>query len=134
VALLPAGRGEVFSQLLSVAADGKVIELDHAAHLSPQRMLEQYGSLRRVIWAGPGAHAFKDLLTTQVAGRGLSLEDAPAPDQSRWCIAPVEQNLAKHVAALALPLYLAGQSVAPELLSAIYVRPSDAELKVNVVN
>src|SRR3977135_55846 len=38
VALLPAGRGEVFAQMFSVAGDGTVTEVDSAAHLSPTKL------------------------------------------------------------------------------------------------
>ena len=41
VALLPAGRGEVFAQMFSVSEGGIVTELDSAAHLSPQRLVAE---------------------------------------------------------------------------------------------
>ena len=50
VSLLPAGRGELFAQMFSVG-DGQVRELDTAAHLSPNAILERYGE--RVSWCGP---------------------------------------------------------------------------------
>jgi hypothetical protein len=45
-----------------------------------------------------------------------------------WELAAQEVNLAKHVAALALQLFQTGELQSPHSLSAIYVRPSDAEL------
>src|ERR1700682_1201727 len=39
VAVLPAGRGEVFAQLFSVSSDGLVEERDIPAHLPPRAML-----------------------------------------------------------------------------------------------
>jgi tRNA threonylcarbamoyladenosine biosynthesis protein TsaB len=120
VALLPAGRGEVFVQLFSVSANARVKQLDDAAHLSPQKVFERYEPLDCILWAGEGAHVHRDL----ISGR----------TQSKWTIAPAEKNLAKHIAALGLQKYISGEVVPPELLSAVYVRPSDAELKVNVVN
>ncbi|HEU4507856.1 MAG TPA: tRNA (adenosine(37)-N6)-threonylcarbamoyltransferase complex dimerization subunit type 1 TsaB [Pyrinomonadaceae bacterium] len=111
VALLPAGRGEVFAQLFSVTQDGLVTALDNATHISPQKLLEKYGSLDDVVWCGEGAIAHSSLLTN---GR----------------VAEPVQNLATHVASLALKRFREGQLQAPDALQAVYVRPSDAELKV----
>jgi tRNA threonylcarbamoyladenosine biosynthesis protein TsaB len=114
VALLPAGRGEVFAQLISVSKHGLVTELDKATHISPQRLLEKYGSFENVLWCGEGAIANRTLLETKPG----------------WRIAPSAPNLATHVASLALTRFRENQIVHPDALQAIYVRPSDAELKV----
>jgi len=98
VALLPAGRGEVFAQLFSVTKDGFVTALDQATHISPQRLIEKYGSLENVLWCGE-----KEL-------QGLVL--------------------ARQIASLALIKFREKQLEQPDALQAIYVRPSDAELKV----
>jgi tRNA threonylcarbamoyladenosine biosynthesis protein TsaB len=111
VALLPAGRGEIFAQLFSVTKDGLVTALDHATHISPQKLLEKYGSLESVVWCGDGAIANSALLTN---GR----------------IALPIQNLATHVASLALRRFRDGTLQQADALQALYVRPSDAELKV----
>lgn len=117
VALLPAGRGEVFAQLFSVTREGLVTELDKATHISPQRLLAKYGSLESVLWCGEGAVANNALLA--------SLET-----RTSWRIAPPTQNLATQVALLALAAFRNDQVSHPDALQAIYVRPSDAELKV----
>lgn len=117
VALLPAGRGEVFAQLFSVTGEGLVTELDKATHISPQRLLAKYGSLESVVWCGEGAVANNALLA--------SVETHPG-----WRIAPPTRNLATHVASLALAAFRNDQVSHPDALQAIYVRPSDAELKV----
>jgi tRNA A37 threonylcarbamoyladenosine modification protein TsaB len=111
---LPAGRGEVFAQLFSVTKDGVVTELDKATHISPQKLLAKYGALESAIWCGEGA----------IANRAL-LETKPG-----WQIAPRVANLAAHVASLAFTGFRKNQLVHPDALQAIYVRPSDAELKV----
>ena len=137
VALLPAGRGEVFAQLFSVSEDEVVTELDAAAHLSPQRLVERYAALTNLTWAGSGAHAQREFLQQHAAQRGFAfVEFAPEGDvdsgeagDNIWRIAAKETNLAKHVAALALQAFELDQLQSPESLSAIYVRPSDAELK-----
>ena len=97
VALLPAGRGEVFAQLFSVTKDGFVTALDEATHISPQRLIEKYGSMENVLWCGE-----KEI-------QGVVL--------------------ARQIASLALIKFREKQLERPDALQAIYVRPSDAELK-----
>ena len=118
VALLPAGRGEVFAQLFSVSVDGTVTALDKPSHIAPQKMIDKYSSLATCLWCGAGAVAQRELIEGFVAGRN-------------WRIAPETNNLARPVAALALSSFRAGRLVAADALQAIYVRPSDAELKVS---
>ena len=115
VALLPAGRGEVFAQLFFVTEDGLVTELDKATHISPSRLLEKYGSLESVLWCGDGAIANKALLEEGASAEGK--------------LAPAVTNLAMYVARLALMKFREKQLVHPDALQAMYVRPSDAELK-----
>jgi tRNA threonylcarbamoyl adenosine modification protein YeaZ len=173
VALLPAGRGELFSQMFSVSEDGLVTELDAAAHVSPQRLVEKYGELENVTWAGMGAHTQRDFLKRQADERGIafhemttlgsigsheslgsrasrplptrphlqSQDNSPLPlragrprSQGRprphcWKLALEIDNLASHVASLALQLFSSGVKQSAHSLSAVYVRPSDAELK-----
>jgi tRNA threonylcarbamoyladenosine biosynthesis protein TsaB len=117
IALLPAGRGEVFAQLFSVSSDGIPTALDEPAHIPPGRMIEKYGSHEQLAWCGEGAIAQRELIESSAAGR-------------QWRIAPPTTNLAQHVAALALASFKENATVAPDALQAIYVRPSDAELKL----
>jgi tRNA threonylcarbamoyladenosine biosynthesis protein TsaB len=136
VALLPAGRGEVFTQMFSVSSvsgDDIVQPLDTPVHLSPQRLVEKYGALPKLKWAGSGAHLQREVIETAALERGISLGNnshlGPAPDSTRgWVLAPNEGHLAKHVAALAEQAHKEGTTQRPDALQAIYVRPSDAEL------
>ena len=133
VALLPAGRGEVFAQLLSVSESGAVTELDAPAHLSPPSLLELYSSRARLKWAGAGAHLQHHLLAHHAQEHGIyfaSENDADGANHNGglWLLAPADHNLARHVAALALEVFQTGDIQSPHSLSAIYVRPSDAEL------
>ena len=118
IALLPAGRGEVFAQLFSVSGDGAVIAKDEPAHIAPAKMLETYGSLDNVLWVGDGANAQRELIESAAKGK-------------KWRIASQTENLARYVSSLALQNYREDRLVAPDALQAIYVRPSDAELKVS---
>jgi tRNA threonylcarbamoyladenosine biosynthesis protein TsaB len=109
VALLPAGRGEVFAQLFSVTGDGVVTELDQPAHISPQRLIEKYRAIEDVLWCGASSMKVP-------VERGRMAAEIP--------------NLAIHVASLALRKFREKQLQHPDAVQALYVRPSDAELKV----
>jgi tRNA threonylcarbamoyl adenosine modification protein YeaZ len=137
VALLPAGRGEVFAQMFSVSEDGTVTELDVAAHLSPPRLVEKYAALTNLRWAGGGAHLQREFLQSYAQQHGIDFTEysgianslRSAPGGNTWELAAKETNLAKHVASLAVKASQTGRIQSPHSLSAIYVRPSDAELK-----
>jgi len=118
VALLPAGRGEVFAQLFSVDADG-VRPLDDPAHLKPALVLEKYHEIEKLIWAGEGA---------QLISQAISDQDLSESQPGNWTLAPSRDELASSVAALAYGEYRGGRVTSPEQLRAIYVRPSDAEI------
>lgn len=126
VALLPAGRGELFAQSFSVG-EGQVRELDAAAHLSPRGIFEKYGEARRIKWAGDGAHQQEEVLRewARVQDYEFNGEDAGATE---WSLAPAVGKLAVSIAALALNAYHSGNTVSPNELQAVYVRASDAEI------
>lgn len=131
VALLPAGRGEVFAQMFSVDAI-HVRALDDAAHISPAAVLERYGSIERLTWAGEGAHSYARLLSERAkAGRiGWSDRNSRSNSESTgWMLGSRGEELAGSIAALAHDEYCAGRATSPAELRAIYVRPSDAEIK-----
>lgn len=136
VALLPAGRGELFAQMFSVSEDLTVTGIDSAAHLSPQRLVEKYGALKRLIWAGPGAYQQRELLMDSAKQVGIAFaenstnsHDHRDPSSGNiWRLAASETNLARHAAALALLLFERGEVQSAHAVQAIYVRPSDAEL------
>ena len=132
IALLPAGRGELFVQMLSVSAKGRVSPLDEPAHLSPDSVVGKYGTLPTLNWAGPGAHVYRDLLESYARAKGIDFKHKCPPEAELfpgWTLAPAGENLSQHVAALALQKYESNELGDPLSLSAIYVRPSDAELK-----
>jgi len=130
VAVLPAGRGEVFAQLFSVSSAGEVMDLDQPAHLPPFALLEKYGMRRNLEWAGQCVLNHREMIEEYAARRAIELVDWPQ-DREGLILATGEGNLAKDIAALAFDRYQRGQSDTAETLEAIYVRPSDAELKRN---
>src|SRR6185312_16711821 len=81
VSLLPAGRGEVFAQMFSVSEDGKVLERDSAAHLSPQALLARYAGLKSLKWAGNGAHLHRSLLSKYADEQGIRFFEDPIEEK-----------------------------------------------------
>ena len=133
VALLPAGRGEVFVQLLSVAQD--VTELDEAAHLPPAGAIERYVSRPALKWVGTGAATQRGLIESTAKEQGFAFQVVDVNDAEMraegWQLTTREANLANHVAAIAWQRFQRQELDQAESLTAIYVRPSDAELKCN---
>jgi len=137
-ALLQAGRGEVFAQLLFVSAEGAVYELSEAEHLPPELLLEKLSDTRSLRWTGPGAQVYADLIRARAHGLGIEFVESQAHTTSlyeaenRWALVSDEHALAEHVALLALQKLRTGEPRKAENLAenlhAVYVRPSDAEL------
>jgi len=126
--LIPAGRGELFSQLLSVSSAGDVSEIDDPVHQPAQKIINKYSDKAELIWAGPGAHAQQVLLGEAARRAGYNLSALPKDEQG-WKLAPIPANLSIEIAALAIRQ----SEVNAAELRALYVRPSDPELK-NVSN
>ncbi|HEX6187277.1 MAG TPA: tRNA (adenosine(37)-N6)-threonylcarbamoyltransferase complex dimerization subunit type 1 TsaB [Pyrinomonadaceae bacterium] len=131
VAMLPAGRGEVFAQMFAVG-DDHIKPLDEPAHISPKALVAKYGSYPHVTWAGEGAHAQLELISSEARAKGIELEiGAHEPETNGWIVAPLNSELAGAVAKLANREWRKGNVIAPEKLRANYVRASDAELKTH---
>ena len=137
VALLPAGRGELFAQKFTVTTDGIVTALDNPGHIDPETVRLKYGTEPNVHWCGEGAHAHRDEISLWAEQNGFSFNELRAANtesQTGWTLAPQEFQLAGHIAALAQVRLLRNETVDPNSLTALYVRPSDAELKYGVPN
>jgi tRNA threonylcarbamoyladenosine biosynthesis protein TsaB len=130
VALLPAGRGEVFAQMFSIIGHD-VSAVDEATHISPQQLVAKYAGHETIRWAGEGAAAQLELLRAEAERRGIVFGLATEVDGNGWSVAPKNDRIAETVAQLAFREYRAGRITEPEDLRANYVRPSDAELKVH---
>ncbi|MBC7910771.1 MAG: tRNA (adenosine(37)-N6)-threonylcarbamoyltransferase complex dimerization subunit type 1 TsaB [Pyrinomonadaceae bacterium] len=125
-ALIPAGRGEVFAQLFKVAEDGKVSELSEATHLPPTILLDRMSDRLTLLWAGHGARENSDLISERARELKINFSSS---EPNGWTLAAADDALAEHVAHLALQESDNDEAHQPENLHAIYVRPSDAELK-----
>lgn len=113
VALIPAGRNEVYAQLLQIAADGELTEQAPPDHLPLARLIEQCRSVESLVWAG-------------VAG-AEQVEAIRSASMPNWQVAAPTGNLAVNVIQVA---QAGGQESTPAALTAMYVRLSDAELKL----
>lgn len=131
VALLPAGRGEVFAQMFSVG-NRSVEAVDAAAHITPAALLAKYGRLMDLIWAGEGAHLqlenLRDWAETHSIAFGVKGTHDFEQEPGGWFVAARTEQLAISIAALALVDYKKGDVVSPDELEAAYVRASDAEI------
>lgn len=136
-AMLPAGRGEVFAQQFFVDGEGSVEASDGPTHLSPHKLLDQLTSIPSILTlTGEGAQQHAELIRERALAEGIEYIEnlkatsrAVAQGQRAWLLTPSSNVLAESVAAMALKRYRAGGACGPESLRAIYVRPSDAELK-----
>jgi len=115
VALLPAGRGEVFAQQF-ISGNQIVTAVAEPQHLSPAEVVEKYAGLQDLSFVGDGVRMIED-----VRVHATHDSDAAGREASELALAP-------SVAALALRAYQEGQAVAPDELRALYVRASDAEI------
>ncbi|HYG12316.1 MAG TPA: tRNA (adenosine(37)-N6)-threonylcarbamoyltransferase complex dimerization subunit type 1 TsaB, partial [Pyrinomonadaceae bacterium] len=122
LACLPAGRGEVFAQLLSVDDAKAVRELSEPFHLNPAAVFERAaGAGGDLKWAGAGAHAHAGAIREFAAGKGIvwRVEDAREGESDSesdvsWTLAPPTESYAKQVAALGLMNYLDGSTIVAE--------------------
>jgi len=141
VAMLPAGRGEVFWQMFETSERGIVRALSKAGHSEPQELIGQLATSRALVWAGDGARLYAEQITERARQEKLALLDdedefgknesgkAIVNEENAWRLAAPVANLAKHVSALALERYRIGDHGDAKDLQAIYVRLSDAEIK-----
>lgn len=132
-ALLPAGRGELFAQSFRVEEPFKVMPLDEPVHVAPAILLEKYRGLRPIRWIGEGAFAQRDKIRAVAEEEGISFIEKNIEDvkglKDVWELAGLPENLAAYVGMLAFEKQKSHETSEPEELRAIYVRPSDAELK-----
>ncbi len=136
LAMLPAGRGEIFAQLLNITEDGQVLELSDAVHLPPLKAIEKFSSIRNLRFAGKGASENFDIFRTkgESLGRPIVTFDfqggQPYPEGEQWSFFQSLYVLSTSVAMLALKEWFGGRRAGAGDLLPNYVRPSDPELKL----
>ena len=131
IALLPAGRGEVYAQKFSVGADGIVAPLEPPIHIAPEMLLKQTRARRCLKWAGEGAHIYLEAIKFSAHAEGIDFRVQGSDDLSAedgWTVVEASEFLAATVGRLATMFAPFENGSSPQDLHAIYVRPSDAEL------
>jgi tRNA threonylcarbamoyladenosine biosynthesis protein TsaB len=140
VATLPAGRGEVFAQLLRVTDGGAVEELGAPVHISPPALIARAaGWLLPLHWCGTGAQAYAESLRVAAGRLGIAWQVGADKDSTEdmleaeegarvWLLGAPSEAYAVEVAGLARLAYESGRTLPAAELRALYVRPSDAEL------
>jgi tRNA threonylcarbamoyladenosine biosynthesis protein TsaB len=133
IAMLPAGRGEVYAQRLAVSSTGAVQPLSAPTNKAPQSLLDSLVMPRNLKWAGEGAHNFAEEIKARAISEGIAFQTGDSQtlmssDEERWVLIDSSETLAVNVAMLALFRLRAGEITLPQDLEAVYVRPSDAEL------
>src|SRR6185295_12469045 len=105
--LLPAGRGELFTQMFSVKSGGEVTAIDEPAHLKPAEALKRYSGFKNLTWAGEGSLLEAAALREHAEALGVKFFDDSnyqgLPRSEGWNIASATENLAVSVAAIAFP-------------------------------
>ncbi len=137
VAVLPAGRGEVFAQLLEVTGTGVVVEHGVPVHLSPSELMRRALSWDAPLrWAISGrARSMFERLEEFADRAGILWIDETRTGAERtaavapaWSLAAPVEALAVAIAELALRRYQTGESLNVKHVRALYVRLSDAEI------
>jgi hypothetical protein len=107
--------------------------LDQAHHLSPERAIERYIGRSGIRWAGEGAQLHSSVIEDRAKRSGyiftIAKDETIESVAVEWVVTVPRSTLAEHVALLAITRAKEGLAQAASTLRAIYVRPSDAEMK-----
>ncbi|HVG39508.1 MAG TPA: tRNA (adenosine(37)-N6)-threonylcarbamoyltransferase complex dimerization subunit type 1 TsaB, partial [Pyrinomonadaceae bacterium] len=132
VAILPAGRGELFAQTFRVGFGREVRTLDDPVHLRPEALWERMlARSEPLFWCGPGVHLYSAQICDYAARKGVHctvMDEGLNQVSDGWVISPARTVIACEVGALAAAAKK-DQWLKAEELSALYVRRADPELK-----
>jgi tRNA threonylcarbamoyladenosine biosynthesis protein TsaB len=120
-AMVNAYKGEVYSQLFLFTDDGMPMAQNRPMVSTFEKALERVADLNDLVFVGDGAEAGKEVIARV---RKMSAEDKGAIGRS-------ERSIAEHVAELALLRHASGETKTAESLTACYVRPAEAEIKLS---
>lgn len=134
VVMLPAGRKEVFAQMVALGEAYELIELNAPSHIAPEVLINQIEVFtRNILFVGAGARLYVEQLQQRALQLGISFAapDGLASNNGEgWRAAPSSKMpLAIAVAKIAVKYLACKAEVSAQDVRALYVRPSDAELK-----
>jgi tRNA threonylcarbamoyladenosine biosynthesis protein TsaB len=121
LALVNAYKGEVYSQLFSFDSGGVPVPRNDPMVSTPKKAIERVADEDDLIIAGNGVEA--------VAG---DIERILASGGKKSTLRLSDGGLAEAIAQLGLIRYERGEIQTPASLKAIYVRPSEAEIKLSL--
>ena len=130
VALLPAGRGEVFAQMFSVFCR-RTSGTGFRRSLVAAKAYRTLSGVCESRLDGARRLVQRALLQDYAGQHGITFGERTAQtsvDPNGWEVAQTGGPLAQYISALALRLFMKGQLQTAESLRAKYVRPSDAEI------
>lgn len=119
-AMWNAYKGEVYSQVFSFDDEGVPVTESVAMVSTFDKALEQVAKLDELVFAGEGAQAGSEFIERFASAR----------EKGNWAIAESHDSLAASVARLAHLKWAGGDVESAASLSACYVRPAEAEVKL----
>jgi tRNA threonylcarbamoyladenosine biosynthesis protein TsaB len=127
---IDALRGEVYTQLFRITNEGAITFLTEPTVLDLKSLVESLGQ-DDLFFATDGTEALIESIEREASAHGKKVTRAPRmPLHSRgWIIIKAPSFLAPSIGALGLAKYQSGQAVSASALEALYVRPSDAEVR-----
>jgi len=127
VALVNAYKGQVYSQLFSIDREGGLIPTNEPRVSTFRVALEAVRNAGKLVFVGNAAVANEE----EIMRLGAEMRQEDRQERSRsWTIQGPEVSLAETIARLALVKYINGESGSAENVTACYVRPADAEIKL----
>ena len=121
-AMVNAYKGEVYSQLFSFGGDGMPVAENGPIVSTFEKALARVADVTDLVFVGDGVEAGKEVIL-RVSG---------TCGEGRWAIKGSERCMAEHVAELALLRYERGETETAAGLTACYVRPAEAEIKLSL--
>lgn len=128
--LLNAYKGDVYSQLFSFA-DDEPVALNAPLVSGASEAAQRVAHLDSITFIGDGAIEHSSII--QAIGGGRLLEgDATERSNNRWRIREAGEPLAEKIAQLAALRAARGETETAESVRACYVRPAEAEIKLQL--
>lgn len=138
--LLDAHRSEVFAQLFAVGLDGLPTELSELIIAKPEKILPEIydyqlsQDLKGIVFAGDGVALHKETLLKFAQEKMISTQQAKLLTANRlgWILQKQVDFLATEIAHYAQEQLLCGKTIKADELAAYYVRPAEAEIKLQL--
>ncbi|MCI0487980.1 MAG: tRNA (adenosine(37)-N6)-threonylcarbamoyltransferase complex dimerization subunit type 1 TsaB [Blastocatellia bacterium] len=126
-AMVGAYKGEVYWQLFAFDEAGVPVAQTSPAVTSPDKAIECVADLDDVVFAGDAVASITEAMDRMVGERFDREKESRG-----WMVKPPEGVLADPIAKLSFLKHARGASGDPRDLSACYVRPAEAEIKLSL--